>query len=71
MTKRKIITNWDNVPLYMDLPCVAVLLGYSVEWIKKKAQSGELPAAKLFGEWRISKDDLKSYFESKKQDKSL
>lgn len=60
---KKVITDWENVPLYMDLPYVSMLFGFSVDCLKKKAQSGILPAAKMFGEWRISKEDAKAYFE--------
>lgn len=67
MAKQKIVTDWNDVPLYMDLPYLSMLFGYSVECLKKKAQVGELPAAKIFGEWRISKEDAKKYFESKKR----
>ena len=60
----KTVTNWDDVPLYIDLPLLATLWGFSVDCLKKKAQSGVLPAAKMFGEWRISKEDAKAYFET-------
>lgn len=50
---KKTVTNWDDVPLYMDLPYVSMLFGFSVECLKKKAQSGILPAKKMYGEWRI------------------
>lgn len=66
MPKQKIITNWDDVPLYMDLPYLSMLFGFSVECLKKKAQTGTLPASKMFGEWRVSKDDARDYYESQK-----
>lgn len=66
MPKQKIITNWDDVPLYMDLSYLATLFGFSVECLKKKAQAGILPASKIFGEWRVSKEDARNYYESQK-----
>jgi hypothetical protein len=63
MKAKKTVTNWDDVPIYIDLPLLANLWGFSVDCLKKKAQSGILPAAKMFGEWRISKEDAKAYFE--------
>lgn len=61
---KKVITNWDDVPLYIDLPLLATLWGFSVDCLKKKAQSGILPAKKMYGEWRISKEDAKKYYDS-------
>nr|DAV57562.1 MAG TPA: Protein of unknown function (DUF1580) [Caudoviricetes sp.] len=61
---KKVITDWENVPLYMDLPYVSMLFGFSVDCLKKKAQSGILPAKKMYGEWRISKEDAKKYYDS-------
>ena len=43
---KKVITDWENVPLYMDLPYVSMLFGFSVECLKKKAQKGIFPAKK-------------------------
>lgn len=62
----KQITNWDDVPLYMDLSFLARLFGFSVSCLKQKAQAGILPAAKIFDEWRVSKEDARNYYESMK-----
>lgn len=64
--KQRPIVNWDEVPLFMDLPKLSVLFGFSVDCLKKKAQDGTLPAAKIFGEWRVSKEDARNYYESQK-----
>lgn len=61
---KKVITNWDDVPIYIDLPLLANLWGFSVDCLKKKAQLGILPAKKMYGEWRISKEDAKKYYDS-------
>ncbi len=66
MPKKKPFTNWDDVPLYLDLPYLSLLFGLSIESLKKKAQAGTLPAAKMGNKWLISKEDAISYFESLK-----
>lgn len=50
MSQQKIITNWEDVPVYMDLSYAALLLGFKVKTIESKARAGEIPAAKIFGE---------------------
>lgn len=67
MKAKKTITNWDEVPLYMDLPYLSMLFGFSVDCLKKKAQAGILPAVKMFDEWRISKEDAKKYYEAQRK----
>ena len=67
----KQITNWDDVPLFMDLPYAARLFGISVDCLKKKAQKGIVPAAKIFDQWRISKEDAQQYYESQKLNKGM
>ena len=57
----KPIINWDEVPVLMDIPLAARVLIKSPEWVKQKAQSGELPAVKVGTEWRIPKSKLREY----------
>lgn len=57
----KPIINWDDVPVLMDIPLAARVLLKSPEWVKQKAQSGELPAVKVGNEWRIPKSKLRQY----------
>ena len=67
MKTRKIITDWNSVPVIMDLAFASMLLGRTPESLKQLAQKGMLPAFKLGAEWRIDKDDLKKYIEESKQ----
>lgn len=67
MKARKIVTDWNAVPVIMDLAYASVLLGRTPESLKQLAQKGMLPAFKLGAEWRIDKDDLKKYIEESKQ----
>ena len=57
----KPIINWDDVPVLMDIPLAARVLIKSPEWVKQKAQSGDLPAVKVGNEWRIPKSKLREY----------
>jgi excisionase family DNA binding protein len=52
------ITNWQELPVLLDLPTVARLLGKTVERVRRLAASGEIPATKACGEWRIRKDEI-------------
>ena len=56
---KRIISNWDQAPIIMDLPYAALLLGRSTESLKKHAQRGTLPGCfKLGNEWRVDKSVL-------------
>lgn len=65
MTTQKYITNWDDVPVIFDVPFAARLLGFSVDIMTRKCQKGELPAHKVFNQWRIRKDELIQFIQSK------
>lgn len=64
---KNLITSWNDVPVVLDLPFAAELLGLSVYQLKKESRSGNFPAFKI-GEksWRVSKDDLIGWMDSKK-----
>jgi len=64
--KAQLITDWSQVPLIIDLPFAARILGRSVESLKKRAQRGELPGAFRDGRlWRVSKSQLQNYVEGR------
>ena len=66
MKQSQIITNWDQVPVVIDLPFAARILGQSIETLKKRSQRGELPGAFKAGrDWRVNKDVLRSYVEGR------
>ena len=61
------VTDWNQVPLVIDLPFVSRLLGRSVDNLKKCAQSGRLPGAFKFGnQWRVAKDALRQHIEGRR-----
>lgn len=61
MTRTKYVYRWDDVPVIVDLPYAAILLGVSIECLKKWAQSGKIPAFKIGKLWRINKSDLMDF----------
>lgn len=64
MKNMRPITDWAEVPVVFDMPLAARLTGLSVPCLKKRAQRGNLPGAVKFGgEWRISKDSFRNFFE--------
>ena len=54
----KPVVCWHELPVLLDLPLVARLLGKKVECVRRMAASGELPATKAGGEWRVRKDNM-------------
>ena len=55
-------TRWDQLPILLDVPIVAVLLGVSDTTIKRMAATGQLPGARKIAEqWRFDKDTLHAY----------
>ena len=67
MKKAQIITSWEQVPVVIDLPFAARILGQSIETLKKRSQRGELPGAFKAGrDWRVTKDALRRYIEGKR-----
>lgn len=62
---RRNVTNWDEVPIVMDIVMAARIVGQTPESIKHKCQQGLFPAYKEGKEWRIEKDLLKAYMRSR------
>jgi hypothetical protein len=54
----KPVTDWGNVPLVLDLPLAARIVGSSPEYLKKRAQRGDFPAYKEGKQWRVTKSAL-------------
>lgn len=70
--KDDLITSWNQVPVILDLPFAAELLGLSYDCLKKKSQKGQFPAFKI-GEhsWRVRKDELLSWIDQQKMHTGL
>jgi len=62
----KAVTNWDKVPLFVDLAYVSAVIGICTETLKKMARSGEFPACKYGRQWRVEKSDWQAFNENQK-----
>ncbi|QEY33843.1 helix-turn-helix domain-containing protein [Caproiciproducens galactitolivorans] len=56
-------TNWNALPLVLDIDVAAMIAGYHPAYLRKLARQGEFPAKqnKPRGKWRISKDELRGW----------
>lgn len=61
MAKGKYPTSWDDVPVIFDIPYAARLFGFTTDVMSRKCANGEFPAHKVFGKWRINKDEAIAY----------
>lgn len=52
------ITDWDSVPILIDVAMAATIIGKSYEATRRLAAKGRLPATKVGSEWRIDKGAL-------------
>jgi excisionase family DNA binding protein len=59
-------TAWERVPVVFNLSYAALLLGVSLDRLRKLAQHGDFPAFKLGKQWRVNKTDLLSYIDDQK-----
>lgn len=62
MPRERPITNWEDVPVVFDVPYAARLFGFTADIMSRKCAKGEFPAHKIFGKWRINKDEAIEYF---------
>lgn len=60
----KFITNWNEVPLVVDLAYVSRLLGISNKYARQLVVSGKIAGFKVGKYWRIKKETLKIYVEN-------
>ena len=59
--KKKFVTSWDEVPVIIDVPYLAHLIGCSYENARKMCQYGKIKAVKVGDMWRIRKEDIIEY----------
>ena len=67
MKRTLMLTRWDDLPILLDLPLAARVLGVTGETLKRQAQSGTFPAIKCGKCWRISKRSLREYVGDEKE----
>lgn len=56
-----ISTEWKDVPVLMDPPAVARVLGRNCEAVRRAIQQGRLPGIKVGGGWLVRKDQLMAH----------
>lgn len=56
MQNNKTVSNWDNLPVVLDINTVALLFGVTEVTIKHLVYKGELKATKLGKKWIFDKD---------------
>ena len=61
---RKNITSWDEVPIVMDLPLAARIVGATPEALAKRCQKGTFPGYKEGKLWRVEKEALREHIEN-------
>lgn len=67
MKKQEPVVGWGQVPIVIDLPYVAVVLGANPEVIRRYLASGKLKGFKVGREWRINKSDLMEFVGAKEE----
>lgn len=67
MKKQEPVVGWDQVPIVIDLPYVAVVLGANPEVIRRYLASDKLKGFKVGREWRINKSDLMEFVGAKEE----
>ena len=67
--KEIVFTRWEDVPVVIDLPYLAIILKLSYVHLTNLCKKGQLPAFKVGDSWRVEKD--REPFEKKKEELSL
>jgi excisionase family DNA binding protein len=61
MFKKNYMT-WNDVPALLDLEQASVLLGLSIESVRRYCVTQDLPAVQIGKQWRIDKQRLMQQF---------
>ena len=61
MFKKKYLS-WGEVPALIDLEQAAMLLGLSIESVRRYCVIGDIPAIQIGKQWRIDKQKLMKKF---------
>ena len=64
---RKTYYSWNEVPAIIDLEQASILLGLSIESIRRYCVMGDLPAIQIGNQWRIDKQKLMEKFGYKQE----
>ena len=61
----KVVTDWADVPIVMDLPYAARVIGVTPEALTKRCQKGTFPGYKEGKFWRVTKASLIHHIEGR------
>lgn len=67
MKKAEPVVGWDQVPIVVDLPYVAVVLQANPEVVRRYLASGAIKGFKVGREWRILKTELMAFVGEEKE----
>lgn len=59
---KKNYATWNDVPALLDLEQASVLLGLSIESVRRYCVTQDLPAIQIGKQWRIDKQKLMEQF---------
>ena len=62
MYSKKTYTTWENVPALMTIDEAGLLLGLSIESVRRYCLTGDIPATRIGKQWRIDKEKLMKKF---------
>jgi excisionase family DNA binding protein len=60
--KQKSYLSWDEVPALIDIEQAALLLGLSIESVRRYCLTKDIPAVQIGKQWRIDKQKLMEKF---------
>ena len=70
MQIQRYIIDWDEVPIVVDIPFAARIVGVTPEALIKRCQRGTFPGYKEGKLWRVSKKALLQHIEGTKEEAS-
>ena len=60
--QRKVYLTWNDVPALIDLEQASILLGLSIDSVRRYCVTKDLPAVQIGKQWRIDKQKLMNQF---------
>ena len=58
----KSYSTWNDVPALLDLEQASILLGLSIDSVRRYCVTKDLPAVQIGKQWRIDKEKLMKQF---------
>ena len=58
----KTYLTWNDVPALIDIEQTSILLGLSIESVRRYCVTGDIPATQIGKQWRIDKQLLMKKF---------